>query len=330
MLKISRENQSKILQYLQKNDYCTDKKLNEVSFGFSKIPDRTKDFLKNLPFEENYKISNSTFMSSIENNEKIIEDFFDKLQIVYGGSSRYVFYNTAEGTVINITLDTDEEQVKVIKQFLLKKYSNMYKNFRKTHGKKVIEETGNNICPYCYRSYINIIETNEGAKSLTPDLDHFYPKSRYPFLAVTLSNLIPSCLLCNQRAKNDEDFYKASVYPPQKIFDEIEFDYDVYLNKIYIKNYKKLISNPKYKMHLDTFLIQETYATHTEILKNIINKHKKYQQSKIQDLVKHTVGLSILDVKKIVFYEYEYMNKKRELLYKLKKDLYEKIVMSVK
>lgn len=326
MLKISQISQNEILHYLQKNDYCTDKKINEATFGFLNIPNRTKYFLKDLPFEENYKISHSTLMSPYHNNENIIEAFFDQLQRVYGVGSRDIFYNTEKDDEVDKTLDTNEAQVKVIKLFLLKKYSNMYNNFRKNYGKRIIEETGNNICPYCYRSYISVIEAEIGKKSLTPDLDHFYPKSRYPFLAVTLSNLVPSCLLCNERAKNDQDFYKNSIYPPQKIFDEIEFDYDVYLNKIYIKNYKQLIIDPKYKMHLDTFLTQETYATHTEILQNIINKHKKYKQSKIQDLVKHTVGLSGMYVKKIVFYEYEYMNKKTELLYKLKKDLYEKII----
>jgi len=326
MLKISKKYQDEILIYFQKPTYCTEKKLDDVAFGFSNIPDRTKVFLKQLPFEKDYKISNDTFISYYENNEKIIEDFFNLLEVDFGNTSRDVFIKTSKDETVNKTLNTDEEQVKVIKQFLLKKYSNMYKNFRTTHGKRVIEETGSNICPYCYRSYIKVVDEEKGPKSITPDIDHFYPKSRYPFLAVTLSNLVPSCLFCNQRAKNDEDFYKASIYPPHKIFDDIEFDYDVYLNKIYIKNYKKLISNKKYKMHLDTFLIQETYATHTEILKNIINKHKKYKQSKIQDLAKHTIGLSTSEIKKTVFYEYEFMNKRRELLYKLKKDLYEKIV----
>ena len=100
----------------------------------------------------------------------------------------------------------------------------------------------------------------------------------------------------------------------------------MYLNKIYIKNYKQLITTPGYKTILDTFLIQETYATHTEILKTIVSKTVKYRKSKIEDIAKHTVGLSISDIKKIVFYEYEFMNKKKELLYKMKKDFYETIV----
>jgi hypothetical protein len=326
MLNISKEYKTELLKYFQKDTYCTEKKLSDLTYGFSKIPHRTKSFLKNLTFEENFKLSSNTLFSSHENNKHIIENFFLSLEAIYGTDSRDIFLTTNKGEKVNHELDTDQEQVKVIKQFLLKKYSNMYKNFRGLHGKRVIEQTGENICPYCYRSYVNVSESEDGTKAVTPDLDHFFPKSRYPFLSVTLSNLIPSCLFCNQRAKNDEDFYKASIYPPQKIFDNIEFDYDIYLNKIYIKNYKDLISNPAYAMHLKTFLIQETYATHTEILKNIINKYRKYRQSKIEDLIKHTIGLSAFETKKIVFYEYEFMNKKRELMFKLKKDLYKKIV----
>ena len=324
MINIKKEYQIELLQYFNKKNYSTNEILKESDY--STIHLETKDFLENLSFEKNGFLSNDILCSDYEKNSELLEIFFKSLTAKFGQNSRDTFIETNEKTVCDISKNCNDEKVKTIKKCILKKYSNMYKNFRTTHGKRVIEETDINICPYCYRSYINVIEAEKGSKVITPDLDHFYPKSRYPFLAVTLSNLVPSCLFCNQRAKNDEDFYKASIYPPQKIFDEIEFDYDVYLNKIYIKNYKYLISKPKYKMHLDTFLIQELYSGHTEILKNIIDKNRKYRKSKIEDITKHTVGLSSFDVKKIVFYEYEFMNKKRELLYKLKKDLYKDIV----
>lgn len=324
MINIKKEYQIELLQYFYEKKYSTNEILKKNEY--LTIHQETKEFLENLSFEEKGFLSNNTFLSTYEKNSELIEIFFKSLSAKFGQNSRDVFIKTNKRTVCDISKNSNDEKVKTIKKFILEKYSKMYKSFRTDHGKRVIEETNINICPYCYRSYINVIEAEKGSKVITPDLDHFYPKSRYPFLAVTLSNLVPSCLFCNQRAKNDEDFYKASIYPPQKIFDEIEFDYDVYLNKVYIKNYKYLISKPEYKMHLDTFLIQELYAGHTEILKNIIDKNRKYRKSKIEDIAKHTVGLSSFDVKKIVFYEYEFMNKKRELLYKLKKDLYKNIV----
>ena len=55
------------------------------------------------------------------------------------------------------------------------------------------------VCPYCNRMYTT---TLYGKKRVRPDFDHFYPQSRYPYLAVSLFNLIPSCNVCN-RAKSD-------------------------------------------------------------------------------------------------------------------------------
>ena len=73
-------------------------------------------------------------------------------------------------------------------------------------------------------------------------------------------------------------------------------------------------------------LIQESYATHTEVLKLLTNKYMKYKKYKLKDIASYAYGLNENEMKKIVFYEYEFLNKKTELLYKLKKDLYGKIV----
>lgn len=327
MITVDKTYQIELLKYFSKKDYETKEKLEKLDCNSVSIDIR--NFLLDLTFEENGILKQDILFSENSNNAKIIEDFFEKLRNKFGVNSRDIFMNTQK---INGSIQCDygsldnDEQVRCIKKFILEKYENMYKNMRNTYGKELIKSSDIFICPYCYRSYIGVIEEDNGKRAITPDLDHFYPKSKYPFLAVTLSNLIPSCLFCNQRAKNDADFYKTSIYPPNKIFDEINFDFDPYSGKIFIDNYHDLISKIEYKTHLDTFLIQEIYASHTEILTNIVSKVQKYRQSKIEDILKYTVGLTSLEIKKIVFYEYEFMHKKKELLYKLKKDLYEKIV----
>lgn len=323
MIKINKEYQNTLLKYFKKDIYDTKKILENPKYNL--IHSDIKIFLESLDFEKDGCVSNDLYLSSHENNSLMIEKFFEDLQSRLISNAEDIFLKTTGEYNCDFTSNDKEEQVRCIKVFLQNKYDNLYNNFRKTHGKRLLEFSELHICPYCYRSYINIIESEN--KSLTPDLDHFYPKSRYPFLAVTLSNLVPSCLVCNERAKGSTDFYKNSVYPPSKIFDRIEFDYDVYLNKIFIKNYAKLIKDGRYKTLLDTFLIQETYATHIEVLKGIINKYRKYTNSKIEDISKYTVGLSISSIRSTVFYEYEFLNKKTELLYKLKKDLYSKIVL---
>jgi hypothetical protein len=54
--------------------------------------------------------------------------------------------------------------------------------------------------PYCNRDDLRILEDNqdlldndERAVQALLDLDHFFPKYKYPFLTVSVFNLVPSC-----------------------------------------------------------------------------------------------------------------------------------------
>lgn len=83
------------------------------------------------------------------------------------------------------------------------------------------------VCPYCNRMYTT---TLFGEDKIRPDFDHFYPKSKYPYLAVSLFNLIPSCSMCNKRKGNkaeviceDEENKNSSIiYPYDESFDELQ------------------------------------------------------------------------------------------------------------
>ncbi len=77
---------------------------------------------------------------------------------------------------------------------------------------RLIENLGISICPYCNRNYIHNVD-EEGR--ILSELDHFYPTSKYPFLALSFYNLIPSCKACNQ-AKRDK---KLAINPYDKRFD---------------------------------------------------------------------------------------------------------------
>jgi len=60
-------------------------------------------------------------------------------------------------------------------------------------------------CPYCNAETVYAIEMKPSGKGRAPLIkvafDHFYPKGRYPFLSVSLYNLIPSCYRCNSQFK---------------------------------------------------------------------------------------------------------------------------------
>ncbi len=74
-------------------------------------------------------------------------------------------------------------------------------------------------CPYCNLEYAQTTTVNldNGKdKFLRPALDHFYPKSKYPFFALSLNNLVPTCTTCNSSIKGDDDSiksYKGIIHP---------------------------------------------------------------------------------------------------------------------
>lgn len=84
-----------------------------------------------------------------------------------------------------------------------------YEIFSKSeHAVKMLETMDVNVCPYCNRLYTMTL-TEKGRKS-RPQFDHYKSKSQYPYFAISLMNLIPSCGLCNQ-SKHDQD--EAVLYP---------------------------------------------------------------------------------------------------------------------
>ena len=72
---------------------------------------------------------------------------------------------------------------------------------------------GVNVCPYCNRSWINTVGTQNN-KATNPQLDHFFSKSDFPILRLSLYNLIPSCETCNARLKGNIKFeYDENLHP---------------------------------------------------------------------------------------------------------------------
>lgn len=67
---------------------------------------------------------------------------------------------------------------------------------------------GVEVCPYCNRTFITTLEMKTG--SLRAQIDHYKSKSKYPHLALSILNLIPSCRLCNH-IKRDNDL--PVLYP---------------------------------------------------------------------------------------------------------------------
>ena len=60
---------------------------------------------------------------------------------------------------------------------------------------QLLSMLGVSVCPYCNRQYITTVA--HGGKGVRPQIDHFHSKKHYPYLALSINNLIPSCGVCN-------------------------------------------------------------------------------------------------------------------------------------
>ena len=90
-------------------------------------------------------------------------------------------------------------------------YTGIMNSSDKRKAYKISRMIGANTCPYCNRQYtFTIVESSENesgkeGKIARPAFDHWFPKSSYPLMSISLYNLIPSCTVCNSSAKGSTD-----------------------------------------------------------------------------------------------------------------------------
>jgi len=167
-------------------------------------------------------------------------------------------------------------------------YFSENKENKKYHAYTFVKKLGLKTCPYCNRNFISMISKDEnGDKQTRPELDHFYPKAIYPFLACTFYNLIPSCKTCNHIKSND-DSYKDNLVSPYEI-EEDSFKFSYTINDIDILKFdneddinivfdKKIDSNEKY------FQLEKLYQEHKDIVIELLIKKDYYPKSYIKEL----------------------------------------------
>ncbi|QDF27715.1 hypothetical protein [Halarcobacter anaerophilus] len=125
---------------------------------------------------------------------------------------------------------TDDEKHDSFKKYQTI-FEDLYKNelSSSTFKKSFFEMFKNvHVCPYCNRNFINPIykkkQLGKDYKKWSPDIEHFYPKSIYPFLSLSISNLLPSCTFCN-KIKSNYDTYNKCKSPYQIKSDDIKFKF---------------------------------------------------------------------------------------------------------
>lgn len=226
------------------------------------------------------------------------------------------------------------------------------------------------VCPYCQRNYItnyhdegNRNKENKDKTRTTADLDHFYPQSEFPYLALSLYNFIPSCPICNSRFK-----LKASSYNKNVLYPYIEsFDDDIFKTKftsslklvdtlidgseddfiISLESQCNVSDTNKERIEetINMFGLNEIYKTsHNKYLQNMLNNNFKYpeiQAKFIADIFylginnsenKKEQDINVLKqgIEQIIIKPYEHKIKEGEPLGKLTKDILEEFGIDIK
>jgi len=161
---------------------------------------------------------------------------------------------------------------------------NGYKNLVK---KDIISATKSPVCPYCNRNFVYVVECSDESKDtvIKGQLDHFFPKEKYPFLAMSLYNLVPCCSTCNgESCKHNKDPFTEGIVSPYEIKDinALKFttnidprrvfhlrDADSIVIDIDTSNYPAMANNNV------VFHLKDIYNTHRDYAAEIIYKYTK-------------------------------------------------------
>ena len=185
---------------------------------------------------------------------------------------------------------------------------------------ELYEATGVEVCPYCNRIYIRKHTVKNGNKTVKGELDHFYSKELFPYLAIAKYNLVPSCSFCNGRGgKFTENAYEKNMKNPFAIKDnnaDMTFKLNITsqvtnmetasngLNiNIDIKAKNEMINN------VDVFNLRELYSHHIDhaaelYLKSIMYGTNPYREFVQNQLKKANITLTDDEIERVIWGNY--------------------------
>lgn len=151
-------------------------------------------------------------------------------------------------------------------------------------------------CPYCNRSYITPLYSEDGM--LRADLDHFLPKYKYPYFSMSIYNLVPSCKFCNSSLKSTRDFtYEDNLNPFEEGFNNLlKFRFKDLNNyflpksiRIYLQEYEDVEVQDttmikKARGNAKVFKIDDLYQYHIPEVIDLIRKRYVYSRTLIAEI----------------------------------------------
>ncbi len=144
------------------------------------------------------------------------------------------------------------------------------------------------VCPYCDEEYLDILR-GDGKKTIrTLEIDHFYPKSEYPALAMCFFNLVPSGQNCNGIKKTEllgMNPYEESIEKCTHLYPD--FPVGINMDKLSVADCViKFHPTGGMIQNVDKLRLEERYERHKGVAHKYITNLQFYTDEKIDELVK--------------------------------------------
>lgn len=256
----------------------------ENTSSFSEIMKHLNE-LKNHGYENFSNLYTNAFTGEIS-KEKVSE-----LLCINKKSTLENYVQKAEKAII-LDSEMTGTSIEIIKKEILGDtkfgFFKFYKNFSsRKWASEFLKLLNCNVCPYCNRIYTFTVNEDTRCK---PEFDHFFPKSIYPYLSVSIFNLIPSCSYCNKGKSNTcvgDDFKHRFIYPYEECFEDenlqIKFSLESdTLNYLY-GDFSDVKINIKSKRNKNDLLLKD-YNTCFKI-KNLYSQHIDYVEEIIKKVI---------------------------------------------
>lgn len=168
-----------------------------------------------------------------------------------------------------------------------------------------VRKKGLKVCPYCGRSYIFSVTRKGSNVDVKPQIDHFIPKSEFPFLAFSYYNLIPSCDSCNTVCKKEQkplsiDNLSYEISNPYEYQDEAIFqfklrNFDIFSDFLTAKEQNIQVDfNPDLKDKIEfyekMFGLKSLYKEHNDLVHDLLIRKQYWTSDTNQQYYKNILN----------------------------------------
>ncbi len=178
-------------------------------------------------------------------------------------------------------------------------FSEIYKNLFSNGAEKyldddmkynayaLIENLGVKICPYCEEEYLHVLHDEKNKLQRTLELDHFFPKSIYPALAMCFYNLVPSGQVCNgiKKAKFlGQNPYEMDIEDNTYLFPDCAIGINL---ENLTEQDCQIQFHPKNGMkdNVTILCLEERYENHKDKAYKYLKNTQKYSDAKLDEMV---------------------------------------------